>query len=200
MKRTWLLVLPALEAQAIEVEWEEPIDNNTVVEYYLQQLEQHPEQYMDELYTTMDVILDIEPTIVYSVAAQYWQDDFRESLCEQYQIRRDCRQERDTLTYTTLEPTDSKTETKLDAIVAGEGFPSIAARVNQNFAADPIANMGHMYLATTIAMRHAPNGTYLQGCRSREEDFVEDMHAMSYALERMANEGFDYSHDLNYDE
>jgi hypothetical protein len=184
MKKMIWALLPVMQAHGTEPTRTEDVD--TIATCYLHKLQQHPEQHMDTLYATLEVIVETEPTLVYTVAAQYWQDDYKEAWCEEHKTK--C--ERTTLVY------ELPSECQATALEMND----LATEFNRQNREDPIANMGYMYLATTIAIRHAPNGVYLHEIQRREEDFIEEMQALGFALERIAQEGFDYSHDLNDDE
>jgi hypothetical protein len=181
----------ALLCIAADAEIKQDITLEDKVEYVLAEIEQHPEEHMNELYAFVDVTLENEPGLVYMVASQYWQDDHMEAQCG------DCNMQ-PTLAYITID-VDPRTEATLDAYVREHGFERLAEEVTTSIAKDPIGNIGYLYLATAIAIRQAPNGVYMHGCRMQEEEFIERMQVMSFVLEQMGPQGFAYGYDLNHD-
>ncbi len=171
-------IILAMLLQGEQSLYEEDFDKKAG--YVFDHIDRHPEAHMNELYATIDTALRIEPALVYMVAAQYWQDDFRETH-NSYRTQP-----------TQIYNVGISRELATD-------ISDVAASVLEEIEAHPIEHMGALYQGVTVAMRHAPNGVYLYGCKTQEENFTEGMLEMSYALEQMAKHGFSFNEDLDAD-
>ncbi len=89
-------------------------------------------------------------------------------------------------------PMHKSPTSQLEAMTAHGQFSVIAQYVNNEINAHPEQYKNEMYQGASVALQHDPQAVYVIAAQQYEEQMLDDMQSLIYALQQMSEHGFVY--------
>jgi hypothetical protein len=83
-------------------------------------------------------------------------------------------------------------ESQLETMAAHGQFSVIVDYVNNEINAHPEQYKAEMYKGASVALQHDPQVVYMLAAQYYEEQMLDDMQSLVYALQQMSENGFAY--------
>jgi hypothetical protein len=86
-------------------------------------------------------------------------------------------------------------ESQLETMAAHGQFSVIVDYVNNEINTHPEQYKAEMYQGASVALQHDPQAVYMLAAQYYEEQMLDDMQSLVYALQQMSENGFAYENE-----